>query len=206
MMIKISSYQVFHTSVYKMNFNFFTVFLLQTIFSASSKMHDINKDKIIIFLNNYVQHMQNRIKAIPDDNLKRDIEILFEQFKPGLEGIMETNSSASKNALIQEILPELLNVDNLLNAVIELSEDNVIKNYRFEDDAVDQDILLTVFKQLEDSHANNEIPPWIPNENNIRSTTELPYKVRTIMFKLSYVIFFYLQDCLDSIYNPYSFA
>ena len=147
-------------------------------------------------IKDYVEYLGNNIDTIENENLKSEIEELFKQFIPGLEKTLQLETISLKIKLLNDILPELFKIEQLLNEVNNIDEDNIRdKQYRLadipDDSVVDKDILLTIYEQFEDEdEERTNLPPWFPDPNQDRqSVTELPYKV-----KLKINIYLLLED------------
>ena len=160
--------------------------------SYSSEQYQNVNDHI----KDYVKYLGNNIDTIENENLKSEIEELFKQFIPGLEQTLQLETISLKIKLLNDILPELFKIEQLLNEVNNIDEDNIRdKQYRLadipDDSVVDKDILLTIYEQFEDEdEERTNLPPWFPDPNQDRqSVTELPYKV-----KLKINIYLLLED------------
>ena len=136
-------------------------------------------------IKDYVEYLGNNIDTIENENLKSEIEELFKQFIPGLEQTLQLETISLKIKLLNDILPELFKIEQLLNEVNNIDEDNIRdKQYRLadipDDSVVDKDILLTIYEQFEDEDEERaNLPPWFPDPNHERkSVTELPYQVK----------------------------
>ena len=149
--------------------------------SYSSEQYQNVNDHI----KDYVKYLGNNIDTIENENLKSEIEELFKQFIPGLEQTLQLETISLKIKLLNDILPELFKIEQLLNEVNNIDEDNIRdKQYRLadipDDSVVDKDILLTIYEQFEDEdEGRTNLPPWFPDPNHERkSVTELPYQVK----------------------------
>ena len=158
---------------------------------ASEQYQNVNDH-----IKDYVKYLGNNIDTIENENLKSEIEELFKQFIPGLEQTLQLETISLKIKLLNDILPELFKIEQLLNEVNNIDEDNIRdKQYRLadipDDSVVDKDILLTIYEQFEDEdEERTNLPPWFPDPNQDRqSVTELPYKV-----KLKINIYLLLED------------
>ena len=147
---------------------------------ASEQYQNVNDH-----IKDYVKYLGNNIDTIENENLKSEIEELFKQFIPGLEQTLQLETISLKIKLLNDILPELFKIEQLLNEVNNIDEDNIRdKQYRLadipDDSVVDKDILLTIYEQFEDEdEERTNLPPWFPDPNHERkSVTELPYQVK----------------------------
>ena len=105
---------------------------------------------------------------------------MLQQFIPGLEQIVKLKDLPKKMKMVQTILPELQNIEILLNHV---NQESYHKMYRNEEDKIspiDAALLLTVYEQIEKNDADqleSKDPPWAPKESYPSSSTKSPYKV-----------------------------
>ena len=166
----------------------YVIFVCLINSSYSSEQYQNVNDHI----KDYVEYLGRNIETIENENLKSEIEELFKQFLPGLEQTLQLETISLKIKLLNDILPELFKIEQLLNEVNNIDEDNIRdKQYRLadipNDSAVDKDILLTIYEQFGDDRDEDKertnLPPWFPDPNQERqSVTELPYKVKIKLY------------------------
>ena len=139
-------------------------------------------DQVDDFMISYVEQIGAKVERIQNQNLKEDITILLDQLLPGLKEIFKLNKLSKKMKLVKTILPELQNIEILLNHI---NQESYHKMYRNEEDnisPIDAALLLTVYEQIEQNESSEELesnnPPWYPRESSqTTSTNKSPYKV-----------------------------
>ena len=151
-------------------------------------LNNVNIDNYVL---DYIEYIGSSIEKIENKDLKLEIEDLFKQFIPGLEQILALENGSKKLRMIQNILPELHNIELLLKHVNQQHSGKLAqkKKYRIdehldENKAVDKNLLLTIYEELDlKDEATTNLPPWFPNPNATRTTTKSPYKVQSIILK-----------------------
>ena len=163
------------------------LFIINSVFVNSIlSLNNVNIDKYVI---DYIEYIGSNMEKIENKDLKLEIEDLFKQFIPGLEQILALENGSKKLRMIQNILPELHNIEVLLKHVNQQDSGHKFleKKYRINENldgnkAVDKNILLTIYEELDlKEEATTNLPPWFPNPNATKTTTKSSYKVHIIV-------------------------
>ena len=115
-----------------MKMKFLILLILESFLNNSVlSSNNVNIDKYVL---DYIEYIGANMEKIENEDLKLEIEDLFKQFVPGLEQILALENGSKKLRMIKNILPELHNIDLLLNHVKKQDSDELTmdKKYRME--------------------------------------------------------------------------